>query len=34
LFEIGFGSVVERGKDLPSGKNAANYLDARGRMDL
>jgi hypothetical protein len=26
--------VVERGKDLPSGKNVADYLDARGRMDL
>jgi hypothetical protein len=33
-FEIEFGPVVERGKDLPSGKNVADYLDARGRMDL
>jgi hypothetical protein len=34
LFEIGFGPVVERGKDLPSRKNVADYLDARERMDL
>ena len=33
-FEIGFGPVKERGKVLPSGKNIADYLDARGRMDL
>jgi hypothetical protein len=32
--EICVGPVVERGKDLPSGKNLADYIDSRGRIDL
>ena len=28
------GPVLSRGKDLPSGKNFADYIDCRGRIDL
>ena len=33
-FEIGCGPVVQRGVDLPSKKNLAEFLDKKGRMDL
>ena len=32
--EIIVGPVLSRGKDLPSGKNFADYIDCRGRIDL
>ena len=32
--EIIVGPVLSRGKDLPSGKNLADYIDCRGRIDL
>ena len=28
------GPVESKGEDLPSGKNIADYVDERGRMDL
>ena len=31
---IGQGTVRERGEDLKSGRNIADYLDKKGRMDL
>ena len=33
-FEIGCGPLVNRGVDLPSKKNLADYLDKKGRIDL
>ena len=33
-FKIGCGPVVNRGVDLPSKKNMADYLNKKGRMDL
>jgi hypothetical protein len=32
--ELFVGPVVSKGKDLPSGKNLADYVDQFGRMDL
>ena len=32
--EIIVGPVLSRGKDLPSGKNFADYIDYCGRIDL
>jgi len=34
VYEIVVGPVETRGKDLPSGKNLADYIDKRGRIDL
>jgi len=28
------GLVLSRGKDLPSGKNLADYINKKGRMDM
>jgi hypothetical protein len=33
-FEIGCGPLVNRGVDLPSKKNLADYLNKKGRIDL
>jgi hypothetical protein len=33
-FKIGCGSLIDRGEDLPSKKNLADYLDKKGRIDL
>jgi hypothetical protein len=33
-FEIGVGPVVQRGQNLPSGKNLADYIDKKGRINL
>ena len=32
--EIGVGPIEKRGENLPSGKNIADYLDKKGRMNL
>jgi hypothetical protein len=32
--ELWIGAVVEKGKNLPSKKNLADYIDERGRMQL
>ena len=32
--KIVVGPVLSKGKNLPSGKNLANYIDRRGRIDL
>ena len=34
VIEIGVGPVEKRGDNLPSGKNIADYLDKKGRMNL
>ena len=34
VFEVLVGPVLSKGKDLPSGKNLAHYVDKRGRIDL
>ena len=34
VYEILVGPVAERGKDLPSRKNLADYIDKKGRMEV
>ena len=34
VYEILVGPVLSKGRDLPSGKNLADYVDKRGRIDL
>jgi len=33
-YEIAVGPILSRGKDLPSSKNIADYIDCQGRMDV
>jgi hypothetical protein len=33
-YEIAVGPILSRGKDLPSCKNSADYIDCWGRMDV
>ena len=34
VYETMVGPVVSRGKDLPSRKNLADYMNKKGRMEL
>ena len=33
-YEIAVGPVLSRGKNLPSGKNLADYMNKQGRLDM